>query len=203
VIGKAKALWESMDEDARKHVKQSGAAIRESNTTSAQQHKQVSNCDDEAKQNEFIARYSQFCGLWFLLYSVGQHGQGMQDNYDELVTLSQKVICNNNKELIALTEKEVIHAPRVMGEDEFHRIATNLAMTMNVEIVGAVQYALKWVRHHDPNKLIPIHQMLKNNLLRWAKKSQIMLPPPYIHLLLKDVLDVLENTYNDISKSAA
>ena len=43
----------------------------------------------------------------------------MQDNYDELVTLSQKVICNNNKELIALTEKEVIHAPRVMGKMSF------------------------------------------------------------------------------------
>ena len=71
VIGKAKALWASMDEDARKHVKQSGAATRQSNTTSAQQHKQVSNCDDEAKQIEFTARYSQFCGLWFLLYSVG------------------------------------------------------------------------------------------------------------------------------------
>ena len=81
--------------------------------------------------------------------------------------------------------------------------ATDLEMTMKVEIVGAVQYMLKWVRQRDPNKLIPIHQMLKNNLLRWAKKSQIMLPPPYIHLLLKDVLDLLENTYNDISKSAA
>ena len=80
------------------------------------------------------------------------------------------MICNNNKELIVLAEKEVICAPRVMGEDEFHRIATDLAMTMNVEIVGAVQHMLKWVRHHDPNKPIPIHQMLKNNLLRCAKK---------------------------------
>ena len=95
----------------------------------------------------------------------------MQDNYDDLVTLSQKVICNNNKELFVLTEKEMIRAPRVMGEDEFHRIATDLEMTMKVEIVGAVQYMLKWVRQRDPNKLIPIHQMLKNNLLRWAKKS--------------------------------
>ena len=95
----------------------------------------------------------------------------MQDNYDELVTLSQKMICNNNKELIVLTEKKMIHAPRVMGEDEFHRIVTNTEMTMKVDIVGAVQHTLKWVRHHDPNKPIPIHQMLKNNLLRWAKKS--------------------------------